>query len=289
MVLGATGCKKKKPTEEQRYAKLQKKYKFRAYKKLSKTALPPLVKAYNSSQASAGDKVPVFLCRLVLGYTWMVNNKPPFTIAEGQLTTEDKSTPKFGKALGHLIISFGLHGAGLKRLATKEKDKGVDSVTTEDKREQTDQVLAIGYALLALHALKEKKFGHAIVFLRGFDTVTGIGWPVPLVEVLKDIQDKKYQSALIKAKKLSKNEEVPAPIRKELAKMVTTAEKKGGPVESKLFWPRLLSRVLFDELRKSPKLEGAFSITDKVYNKASSLGSKSIKKKAKKFIDRFRF
>lgn len=288
MIFGALGCKKKPLTEEQRYAKLQKKVKFKAYKKLSGKALPPLVAAYNFTQSKESGKVPPYLCRLVLGYTWMVNVKPPFTIAEGQLITEDRSTPRFGRALGHLALSLGLHGAGLKRLARREKDKGIDTVTTKDQREQTDQVLAIGYALLALHALRGKKLGQAVVFLRGFDTVTGIGWPVPVVQVLADVQDKKLQSALIRAKKLSRNEEVPKPIRVKLAKLVTALEKKGGPVESELFWPRLLSRVLLDEMRKSPKIRGVFSITDKIEKRATSVPKPGIKKKVRKLIDRIR-
>ncbi len=285
IILGTVGCKKKKLTEEQRYRKLKKGLKFRAYKKLSGKMLPPLVKIYNS-KAKAGDKVPLFLCRLVLGYGWMVNNKHEFTIAEGLLITERSSTPKFGGALGHLLLSIGLHGAGLKTLATREKDKGRDTIGTKDQAEQIDAVLAVGYALLAFHALREKQYGPAIVFLRGFETVTGVGWPVPLVEVLQDVQNKKYQRALIKAKKLSKDERVPEPIRAELTKMVEVMEKKGGPVESKLFWPRLLSQVLFDELRKSKKLEGVFSITDQVHKRASALRSLSIKKKASSTLKR---
>jgi hypothetical protein len=287
MALGATACKKKKLSEEQRYTKLQKGLKFRAYKKLSKKALPPLVKVYNS-KAAKGDKVPLYLCRLVLGYGWMVNSKHPFTIAEGQLITADSSTPKFGRALGHLLLSLGLHGVGLKSLAKREKDKGRDAIATKNQKEQTDQVLAVGYALLSFHALREQKLDHAIVFLRGFETVTGIGWPVAVVEVAKDVQDKKIQSALIKAKKLSKDEQVPAPIRAKLAEMVSTMEKKGGPVESDLFWPRLMSRLLLDELRKSPKLTGVFSITDKIHKRAASVPSLNIKHKARRVLDRFR-
>ncbi len=285
MVSGTTGCNKKKPTEQQRYRKIPKGFKFRAYKKLSGKALPPLVKVYNS-RAKEGDRVSVFLCRLVLGYGWMVNSKSELTIAEGLLITEDSSTTAFGRALGHLLLSIGMHGAGLETLATQEKDKAGDAIGTENQRKQTDAVLAVGYALLAFHALREKQVGPAIVFLRGFDTVTGIGWPVPLVEVLKDLQDKKYQRALIRAKKLSKDEQVPAPIRTELAALVAAAEKKGGPVESKVFWPRLMSRVLYDELRKSKKLAGAFSITDKVRKRASSLRSVSVKKKARSVLKR---
>jgi hypothetical protein len=285
MVMGSTGCKKKKPTEQQRYRKIQKGFKFRAYKNLSGKALPPLVKLYNS-RAKEGDKVSVFLCRLVLGYGWMVNSKSELTIAEGLLITEDRSTTKFGRALGHLLLSIGMHGAGLKTLATREKDKAGDAIGTENQRKQTDAVLAVGYALLAVHALREKQYGPAIVFLRGFDTVTGIGWPVPLVEVIKDIQDKKYQRAMIRAKKLSKDEQVPAPIRAELASMVAAMEKKGGPVESQLFLPRLMSRLLFEELRKSKKLAGAFSVTDNVRNRASSLRSVSVKKKTRSVLKR---
>jgi uncharacterized protein (UPF0147 family) len=59
------------------------------------------------------------------------------------------------------------------------------------------------------------------------------------------------QQGLQKFKVLSQDPAVPESLRTVLAERITAIEEKGGDVNSSLFWPKLISALVLDELKKS--------------------------------------
>jgi hypothetical protein len=69
---------------------------------------------------------------------------------------------------------------------------------------------------------------------------------------MADIEKGDLQMGLTKIKKMSEDPAVPAELRTILANTIANVEKKvGGEVDSSLFWPKAISGILLEQLKKS--------------------------------------
>ena len=255
------GCSKEQPTEQERYKKLQEGVKFRTYKALSKRTVGPLSGEFNKNRPPDVPEVDVQVLRMLLGFTWATSDKGDLAIAEGQLILEGAGDPKV-RGVGHILLAMGMHDQGLTNLAKEETDKGVKAFDAEGGS-QAKQFLPVAYLVLGTNAVKRGNFKAARSYFGGFHTATGIQWPHTLADIMVDMESGNVQTGLTKAKTLSQDEQTPEELRTLLSQAIAKVEKDTGPVESKLFWPRLTSRLLLDEMRRNKHLTGLFQALDK--------------------------
>ena len=254
-------CSKEQPPEQERYKKLQEGVKFRTYKALSKRTVGPLAGELNKNRPPDAPEVDVQVLRMLLGFTWATSDKGELAIAEGQLILEGAQDPKV-RGVGHILLAMGMHERGLTNMAKEETDKGVKAFDAEGDS-QARQFLPVAQLVLGTNAVKRGNFKAARSYFGGFHTATGIQWPHTLADIMVDMESGNVQTGLTKAKTLSQDEQTPEELRTLLSQAIAKVEKDTGPVESKLFWPRLTSRLLLDEMRRNKHLSGLFQALDK--------------------------
>jgi hypothetical protein len=204
--------------------------------------------AYNVASDEEIPVSPVYV-RLLAGYGWAVMKKPAFTFAEANLVLEESKDPR-ELALAHLLLSIGMYEKGWHVIAKEESEKGMKELNKAGVGEAQTEVLVV-HILAGTVCIYNKNFDLARVHFEGIAVITGIKWPVLLIDAMADIEKGNIQEGLTKIKQASKDESVPPSIRKSMEEMIADIENKTGKIDGPLFWPRLIGLALFDELKNS--------------------------------------
>jgi hypothetical protein len=245
MALFWSACSGEK-TQEELYEDATSGVRFKTYKTASGAALGPAVRLYNSQKADSLPPVDPAYAHLLLGYGWTVSGKPTLAFAEADLAEETgDSTARY---LAASLRAIGMYEQGWDTLARHESQRrklmrkpGSDAVYEA----------AVFYMLMGLMKAYERDFAQSKFFWAGFGNETQIHWPYKLTDAIDDVQQNRLQTALIKLKALSQDPDVPPALQQALAEQITLIETKAGDVNSRLFWPRLISALVLEQLRKS--------------------------------------
>ena len=259
-------CKKK--DERHLYEKELKRTSYRAYKAISGTTLGTVLIAYN---AASDEEIPFSstYVRLLAGYGWTVMKKPAYTFAEANLILEDSDDPK-EQALAHLLLSIGMYEKGWPEIAKQESELGLTGLKNAGESDAETEILIV-HILAGTVCIYDRNFDLAKVHFQGIGDITGIKWPLLLIDAMSDIENGDIQSGLTKIKEASKDESIPEDIREAMEEMIKDIENKTGKIDGPLFWPRLIGLALFNELKKStnPTIEKIGKLPSEICDKLS--------------------
>ncbi|MFL5728149.1 MAG: hypothetical protein ACJ75J_01575, partial [Cytophagaceae bacterium] len=107
------------------------------------------------------------------------------------------------------------------------------------------------YLVMGTMFVHRKDYAQAKFFFAGFGQTTGINWPYQIVDAMNDIDKGNVQQGLKKIKKMTEDPSVPEPVRIALKGPLEEIENTTGDVNSRLFWPKAISSILFKELKNS--------------------------------------
>lgn len=249
LVLNFSACKKK--SEQKQYESVLSSFKYKTYKGVSKTVIPPLILAQNFNKK---DSIIVSeeIVRLLLGYYWAISGNTTFAFAEGNITKDFSKDVNY-IALSHMLIAVGMYEKGWKNIAHEESNKGVDILNKTPDGKYTKIELTGFHFILGSLSIYEKNFDAARFHFAGFASLTGFNWTYTLVDAMGEVDKGNYQTGLQKIKKLSDDPSVPEEIRTTLKATITEVEKTTGNVDSALFWPRAVSEIIYRQLKDVSK------------------------------------
>jgi len=246
LLLLAIGCSKEK-TERELYEETTSSFTYKTYKAASSTAVGPAVTLYNHERPDSIAPVKTEYAHLLLGYLWTISKKPAMAFAEADLAQE--SADEDVRYLAQSLRSIAMYEQGWDTLAREESQLAKSQLRKSKSEVQYEAT--VFYMLLGLAKAYEKDFNGSKFYWSGFANETGIHWPYQLTDAIADLQANRLQQGLQKLKVLSQDKAVPESLRTTLATQIEAIEKKGGDVESPLFWPKLISSLVIDELKKS--------------------------------------
>jgi hypothetical protein len=260
-----TACSSKK-TERELYEDAKSGITYRTYKTTSDLVVATSVKGYNLQQPDSLQLQPVY-AHLMLGYFWSVSGKPSLAFAEADIASESpEGNVKF---LAQTLNSITMYQQGWHALAKEESTLATQHLDKKPDSKITYEA-SIFYLIMGTLYVKEKDFSQASFFWAGFGNETGINWPYQLSDAAAELQKGNIQTGLQKIKVITQDPTVPKALRDVLAIQITKVEQNAGSsVDSSLFWPRLIGKLLWQELKSSTdkSLQKIISITDGVQKK----------------------
>jgi hypothetical protein len=247
------GCSSNSLSKQRKhYKKATSGMKYKGYKTASKYALSGSMGAYNRQQPDS-LQIHTPYAHLFLGYFWSVSGKSSFAFAEANIVEEkskESNDPQL-KYLAQSLRSITMYQAGWDKLAADESMKARQNVSTGQVSPHKHEV-AVFHLLMGSLYVKEKDFDKARFFWGGFANETGILWPYQVCDAAGDFQAGNVQQGLQKVKIISQDPAVPKPIRDELAVQIQKVEATAGSsVNSSLFWPSILGKIIWQEFRSS--------------------------------------
>lgn len=245
-----SGCSPK--TQREQYEEATSGVKYKTYKSASKLAIVGAMELYNNKQPDS-LQIHTPYAHLLLGYFWSVSGKRSFAFAEADIVEDVGNDNKDNhiKYLGQSLRSITMYQAGWHKLAKEESEKARANVSSDQALKNKNEA-AVMYLLMGTVYIKEKDFEKAKFFWGGFAKETGIQWPYQICDATADFQAGNVQQGLQKVKVISQDPTVPKPIRDQLAIEITKVEKHAGAnVNSSLFWPSIIGKILWQELKKS--------------------------------------
>ncbi|HEY3429197.1 MAG TPA: hypothetical protein VGK39_00890, partial [Cyclobacteriaceae bacterium] len=256
------------PSQREQYEEATSGLKYNAYKNASKAAILGSTEIYNRQQPDSLQIHPPY-AHLLLGYFWSVSGKSSFAFAEADIVQEkgNDRNDAHVKSLAQSLRSITMYQAGWHQLANEESAKAKSNAGT-DKGSKNEA--AVMYLLMGTVYAKEKDFEKAKFFWGAFATETGIHWPYQICDATADFQAGNVQQGLQKVKIISQDSTVPKPIRDELALQIGKIEKQVGvPVNSSLFWPSIIGKMIWAELKNSSRQS-----VSKISNAIEDIGKK---------------
>ncbi|HEY9046862.1 MAG TPA: hypothetical protein VIN08_13255 [Ohtaekwangia sp.] len=242
----AIACSSKK-TQRELYEETTASFTYKTYKATSAATVGPAIKIYNAELPDSITPLKSEYAHLLLGYLWTVSKKPSMAFAEADLAQE--STDDDVRYMAQSLRAITMYEQGWDTLARTESQQAKDHL---HKPHSTIQYEATTfYILLGIAKIYDKDLEGSKFYWAGFANETGIHWPYLLTDAVADIQAKRIQQGLQKFKVLSQDPAVPEALRTVLVEKIALIEQKGGDVDSPLFWPRLISTVVLEELKKS--------------------------------------
>jgi hypothetical protein len=238
--------------QTKKYRKATSGVKYTGYKTASKHALAGSMEAYNRQQLDS-LQIHTPYAHLFLGYFWSVSGKSSFAFAEANIVEEksNESNDSQLKYLAQSLRSITMYQAGWDKLAADESMKARQNVSTGQVSRHKHEVAVIHLLMGSLY-VKEKDFEKARFFWGGFANETGILWPYQVCDAAGDFQAGNVQQGLQKVKIISQDPAVPNPVRDELAVQLQKVEATAGSsVNSSLFWPSILGKIIWQEFRSS--------------------------------------
>ncbi len=236
-------------SEERKYESLKSGLKYRAYCALSKNSIPPLIKIYNRNRNPEQPEISEDVARLLLGYLWAVSKKPDFAIAESNMAAELGADEDM-KFLSHTVISIAMYEKGWKSLAKEESGRANALLKKDPEDTSVESKVVLYHLVLGTASIYDGNFDAARFHFAGFSNATQIEWPYLLVDAMADIAEGKVQQGLTKMKKLGQDERLPEEVRTAINQTLADIESEAGPVDSRLFWPKVVSICLYRELGK---------------------------------------
>ena len=238
--------------QRKHYKKATSGMKYKGYKTASKFALSESMGAFNRLQPDS-LQIHTPYAHLFLGYFWSISGKSSFAFAEADIVEEksNESNDSQLKYLAQSLRSITMYQAGWEKLAADESMKARQNAPTGQVSRHKNEV-AVVYLLMGSLYVKEKDFDKARFFWGGFANETGILWPYQVCDAAGDFQAGNVQQGLQKVKTISQDLAVPKPVRDELAAQIKKVEvTAGSSVNSSLFWPSILGKIIWQEFRSS--------------------------------------
>jgi len=239
-------CGKEK-TEQEKFSEMKTGLKYKTYALASRKAIPPVVALYNQQREKEIPELNEVTIRLLLAYGWAVMRKPVYALAEAEILKENKDY-QVG-FLAQSVVAIALYEEGLPTVAQTESAKALEMIKQNPNFEYDKETLILAHLTLASLAIRIENYEMARFHFAGFSELTRIEWPYRLFDACVDLKTGNMQSGLIKMKKLSQDEKIPAALRTTIAEGLKAVETKAGPVDSKLFVPRAITYILFEELK----------------------------------------
>lgn len=233
-------------TQREQYEDATSGVRFSAYKTASRASVGPAVRLYNGQKTDSLPPIDPVYTHLLLGYGWTVSGKATLAFAEADLAQEEgDSTAQY---LATSLRAIAMYEQGWDSLAHEES---AHQQLMRTPGTDASYEAAVFYMLMGLVKAYEKDFAQSKFFWAGFANETQIHWPYQLTDAIDDLQHDRLQTALIKLKALSQDPAVPEALRQPLVEQITLIEAKAGDVNSRLFWPKLISAVVLEQLKKS--------------------------------------
>jgi hypothetical protein len=249
ILLNLFSCKKK--SEQKQYESVLSSIKYKTYKGVSKTVVPPLLLVQNLNKNDSAV-VTEEIVRLLLGYYWAVSGNTTFAFAEGNIT-KDFSKDENYVSLSHMLIAVGMYEKGWKNIAKIESEKGIAILNKSPNGKYSKIELTGFHFILGSLSIYEKNYDAARFHFAGFASLTGFNWTYTLVDAMGDVDKGNIKTGLQKIKKLGDDPSVPEGIRSTLKTTIAEVEKTTGSVDSALFWPRAVSEILYNQLKTVSK------------------------------------
>jgi hypothetical protein len=251
LALCCSACSDEK-TQQEQYKDATSGIRFSTYKATSGAAVGPAVSLYNNQKTDSLPPVDPAYVHLLLGYGWTVSGKATLAFAEADLAQEKGDTT--ARYLATSLRAITMYEQGWDSLAHQESAR-----QQLMRKPGTDAAYeaAVFYMLMALAKAYDKDFAQSKFFWAGFANETQIHWPYKLTDAIDDLQHNRLQEALIKFKALSQDPAVPPALQQALAEQIALIEAKAGDVNSRLFWPKLISAVVLEQLKKSSNAQVA--------------------------------
>lgn len=252
LIVLLAGCGGEKPSEREQYEKMRSSFTYKTYKVLSQGSVAILCDGYNKTVDSLQWKVEDSYLRLMLGYYWSISGHPAFAFVEADVLTE-KSSSKNLTYLASMLNSCTMYQQGWTGLAKEESDKGIALASCNGDKEMVETETMIFHLLVGTVCVQQENYDAAKFHFAGFGQLTGVNFPYKLIDIMIDVKKGDIKIGMQKAKVLADDPTVPEGVRAELKGIVLDVETKGGSVNSSMFWPKLISSFIFDELKKSSK------------------------------------
>jgi hypothetical protein len=270
LLLLLSGCGGGKPSEKEQYEDLRSSFKYKSYKTLSKGTITFIADNYNKTVDSSQWKVKEPYIRLMLGYYWAISDQPAFAFAEADVISENSQDQNLG-CLASMLNSCTMYQQGWTGLAKEESGKGMALASTSGDKDMLETETMIFHLLMGTVCVQQKNMDAAKFHFAGFAAISGVDLPYKLADVMADIQKGNLQQGLQKARLLASDPAVPEIFRTELGGIIAEVEKKGGDVNSSMFWPKTFGSLIMDELKSSSKkgASGLMKIVDKAAGKLS--------------------
>ena len=261
-------CGSEKPSEKEQYEEVRSSFKYSTYKALSKGSITFIADNYNKTLDSTKYKVEDSFVRLMLGYYWAISNHPAFAFAEADILTEN-SGDKDLSYLASMLNSCTMYQQGWTTLAKEESDKGISLASTNGDKEMVEMETMVFHLLIGTVCVQQQNYDAAKFHFAGFGQLTGVDFPYKLIDIMADVKKGDLQAGLKKAKMLADDPNVPEIVRTELKAIIAEAEKKGGDVNSSMFWPKMISSYIVDEMKRSSNkgVSGVMTMLDQAVSK----------------------
>jgi len=248
MTLLLLSCSSKKKTERELYEETISGFKYKTYKATSDAAVGPMVSTYNEQKPDSIAPLNSEFAHLILGYMWTLSHKPAMAFAEADLAQESNEDDV--KLLAQSLRSIVMYEQGWDTLAHEESE-AAKKYAHQKPGLEVGYELSFFYMMMGLANIYDKDFNQSKFYWAGFANETAIHWPYQLTDAIDDLQNHRLQQGLGKLKVLSQDPHVPEALRLALDEQLSKIEQQGGDVTSSLFWPKLISTVVFDQLKKT--------------------------------------
>lgn len=264
-MLFACGGAEKSP-EQKSYDTMCSSLKFKSYKTLSENTIPPILLVYNSTAHEDELTLSEGILRLLIGFSWAVNDKPEYAVAESNIIQDLSTDDKDIKLLAHSLEALALYEKGLKTLAGDESVKASVLLDKMPDSLKSTEIKKITYhMLLGTLCIYEKNFSGAIFHFFNFYKVTKIEWPYLIADALEGMKSSDTKTALKKIKKIALNKDVPEEVRKSLQETMSTAEKDTKNINPQMFWTKVISQSLYNSIKTSA-IDGIDKISELMEN-----------------------
>lgn len=259
------GSSDKNP-EQKAYDTMCSSLKFKSYKTLSENTIPPILLVYNSTAHEDELVLSEGVLRLLIGFSWAVNNKPEYAVAESKIIQDLSSDDKDLKFLANSLEALALYEKGLKTLAGDASVKASVLLNKMPDTIKTTVIKKIAYhMLLGTLCIYEKNFDGACFHFSAFNKVTKIEWPYLISNALASMKSGDTKQALKKIRIIAENKDVPEEVRNSLLETLKTAEKNTKEINPQLFWTKVISQALYHSIKTS-SVEGIDKISELMGN-----------------------
>lgn len=251
--------------EQKEYDSMCSSLKYKSYKTLSENTIPPLLLVYNSTAHEDELVISEGVLRLLIGFSWAVSDKPAYAVAESKIIQDLSNNDKDLMVLAHSLEALALYEKGLKTLAYSESRKASTLMNEMPAAKSTEMKKVAFHMLLGTLCIYEKNFQGARFHFAAFDAVTKMEWPYLICDAMADYNEGKIKQAIKKLKAISENTDVPEEVRNSLKETLEIVEKETGDVDAQLFWPKLISKALYNSIKTSA-IEGIDKISELMQN-----------------------
>ena len=236
VILGASlaGCASQPLTEQQRYQKLQEGWTYRAYRKVSKESLNPLIKTYNQERLKTGrSTVDESFAHALVGFSWSLALKPDFALAEAQLS-ERKAGDVRERYLAHTTRAIAFYQKDWRQLASSESHFAKQLLADNNLTEDYDKKQAIAQLIVGSLAVMEGDAGVARSSFMTVGTYLDKPWLPTLAQSAAYVYSSKWTESARLLKSLLQEGNFPEQERAFISDLVQGAERQDHNIKDSI-------------------------------------------------------